>query len=326
MRVVRMIAKGPDGLRLEEAPSPVLGPEEILVRVRAAALNRADLLQTLGLYPAPKGSPPDIPGLEYAGEVAAIGARVTKWQVGDRVMGLLAGGTWAEELAVHEREAIRVPKELSFEQAAAVPEAFMTAWDAMVLQAGLARGQVALIHAIASGVGTAAAQLAHAFGAKVVGTGRTEAKLARVRSMGPFTTVLSGADREAFAAELKRACGGGANVVLDLVGGKGVADSLAAMAQGATLMIVGLVAGTLAEVNLATILGKRLTLRGTTLRARPLEEKIALAQGFERTLVPLFETGVLAPVVDTVFPMPEIAQALKRLGANDSFGKLVVRW
>jgi putative PIG3 family NAD(P)H quinone oxidoreductase len=321
-----MTAKGPKGLELQDAPTPALGPEEILVRVRASALNRADLLQTLGLYPAPKGFPSDIPGLEYAGEVAAVGARASRWKVGDRVMGLTGGGAWAEELAVHEREAIRVPAGLSDEDAAALPEAFMTAWDAMVLQAGLTRGHTALIHAIASGVGTAAAQLAHAWGARVVGTGRTEAKLARVRALGSFTTVLSGADRDAYVAELKKACGDGANVVLDLVGGKGVGESLAAMAPGGTLMVVGLVAGASSDVNLGALLTKRLTIRGTTLRARPLEEKIALAQAFERQLVPLFESRVLVPVVDAVFPMPELARGLERLSANDSFGKLVVRW
>lgn len=327
MRAARTVSlTGPEGLRIEDVPSPAPGPDEVRVRVKATALNRADLLQTMGLYPAPAGVPADIPGLEYAGEVAAVGARVTRWKVGDRVMGLVAGGAWAEELVTHEREALAIPDGLSFADAAAIPEAFTTAWDALVLQGGLRVGSTALIHAVASGVGTAALQLVHAFGARAIGTGRNAQKLERAKALGLEHAILVSKDAPAFAAEVKRRCGGGVDVVLDLVGGDWLPESLDALAPQGTLMLVGLVAGASAEVPLRTVLGKRLTVKGTTLRARALEEKIAVARAFERQVVPLFASGRLKPVVDAVLPMTELQPALARLAANDTFGKLVLTW
>lgn len=320
-----MELSGPVGLRVEEVPAPIPGPDEILVRVKATALNRADLLQTMGLYPAPAGVPADIPGLEYAGEVAAVGARVSRWKTGDRVMGLVAGGAWAEQLVTHEREALAIPPGLSFSDAAAIPEAFTTSWDALVLQGGMGVGSKVLIHAVASGVGTAALQLCRAFGALAIGTGRNAAKLERAKALGLPHAVLVGKDAQ-FADAVKQHAPGGVDVVLDLVGGDWVPQSLDALAPRGTLMLVGLVAGASADVPLRTVLGKRLRVQGTTLRARPLEEKIAVAREFERRVLPLFTSGALRPVIDAVLPMTELEPALARLASNDTFGKLVLTW
>lgn len=327
MRAARTVElSGPEGLRIEDVPSPVPGPDEIRVKVKATALNRADLLQTMGLYPAPPGVPADIPGLEYSGEVAAVGARVTRWKAGDRVMGLVAGGAWAEELVTHERETLAMPAGLSFSDAAAIPEAFTTAWDALVLQGGMGVGSKVLIHAVASGVGTAALQLARVFGAHAIGTGRNAQKLERAKALGLPHAVLVSKDAPGFAAEVKKLSGGGVDVVLDLVGGDWVPETIDALAPKGTLMLVGLVAGASAEVPLRTVLGKRLRVIGTTLRARPLEEKIAVAREFEKRVVPLFGTGALKPIVDAVLPMTELQPALARLASNDTFGKLVLTW
>jgi putative PIG3 family NAD(P)H quinone oxidoreductase len=317
---------GPSGLRLEDVPAPSPGPTEVRIRVRATALNRADLLQTRGLYPAPPGVPADIPGMEYAGEVAEVGDRVRRWKVGDPVLGLVGGGAWAEELVAHEKEVAPLPRGFTWAQAAAIPEAFLTAWDALVTQARTGLGSRVLIHAVASGVGTAAAQLCRALGARAVGTGRSADKLARAAALG-VATVLVDASAPRFASAARQALGGeGADVVLDLVGGTWLAESLEAMAPGATLMLVGLVAGATAEVPLRTLLARRLRILGTTMRARPLEEKLAVASTLEHRLVPLFEQGTLAPVIDAVLPMAELPAGLERLGRNETFGKLVLTW
>ncbi len=318
-------AEGPEGVRFKDVAAPTPGPDEILVQVRATALNRADLLQTMGLYPAPAGVPADIPGLEYAGEVIGRGARVTRWKVGDRVMGLVAGGAWAEQLVTHEREAIAMPENLSFADAAALPEAFSTAFDALVLQAGVSVGSEVLIHAVASGVGTAALQVCALFGAKVIGTGRNAQKLERAATLGLERSVL--VKDGAFAARVKQLTAGrGVDVALDLVGGNWVPETIDALAPKGTLMLVGLVAGGTAEVPLRSVLAKRLRVIGTALRSRTLEEKIVVARAFEQRLAPAFAHGQLKPVIDAVVPMQELPAALARLAANDSFGKLVLTW
>ena len=317
--------EGPESVRIAEVAAPVPGPDEIRVKVRATALNRADLLQTMGLYPAPAGAPADIPGLEYSGEVLAIGSRVTRWNVGDRVMGLVAGGAWAQELVTHEREAMAMPVGMSFSDAAALPEAFATAYDALVLQGGMTLNSEVLIHAVASGVGTAALQLCQLFGAKVIGTGRSEKKLARAAGMGLSRSILVKDD--VFSAQVKQLTNGrGAELALDLVGGSWFAETIDAMAPHGTVMLVGLVAGAAAEVPLRSVLAKRLRLQGTTLRSRSLEEKITVARAVEHRLLPAFSSGQLKPVVDAVLPMAEIQSALARLANNDTFGKLVLTW
>ena len=318
-------AEGPEGLRFSEVASPHPGPDEIKVRVRATALNRADLLQTMGLYPAPPGAPEDIPGMEYAGEVAAVGARVRRWSVGDRVMGLVGGGAWAQELVTHEREAMAMPAGMSFADAAALPEAFATAFDALVLQGGMTVNSEVLIHAVASGVGTAALQLCRLFGARAIGTGRNEKKLERARAMGLTRTIL--VKDGVFSAQVKQLTSGrGCDVALDLVGGDWFAETIDAMAPQGTVMLVGLVAGATAEVPLRSVLAKRLRVQGTAMRSRSLEEKIAVARAFEQRLLPSFVSGQLKPVVDAVLPMAELQPALQRLASNDTFGKLVLTW
>lgn len=318
-------AEGPQGLRFADVASPVPGPDEIRVRVKATALNRADLLQTMGLYPAPHGVPAEIPGLEYAGVVDAVGARVRRWKAGDQVMGLVGGGAWAEELVTHEREAIAMPGGMSFTDAAALPEAFATAFDALVLQGGMTVGSEVLVHAVASGVGTAALQLCELFGAHVIGTGRNAEKLARAQQLGLSRSVL--VTDGTFAAKVKQLTSGrGVDVALDLVGGDWFTETIDCMAPRGTIMLVGLVAGATAEVPLRSVLSKRLHVVGTVLRARALEEKIAVARAFETQLLPAFTRGELKPVVDAVLPMQELPSALERMAKNDSFGKLVLTW
>ncbi len=327
MRAVRITGRGgPEVLSLADVPEPVPGPDELLVRVRASALNRADLLQCMGLYPAPPGAPADIPGLEFAGEIDAVGERVRTHRVGDEVMGIVGGGAFAEKLVLHEREAIRLPARATMETAAAIPEAFFTAFDALVLQAGLMPGENVLIHAVASGVGTAASQLAAALGARVVGTSRSEAKLKRCEDLG-VSMGIRVTDPPRFAEEVKAAFGGrGADVVLELAGGDYLDESIAAAAPRARIVLIGLLAGTRAELNLAAVLQKRVSIVGTTLRSRPIEEKIALALAFERHALPLFDAGKLEPVIDSVEKMDHVADALRRIAENRTVGKIVLTW
>ncbi|MBX5480331.1 MAG: NAD(P)H-quinone oxidoreductase [Myxococcaceae bacterium] len=319
-------AGGPEVLQLREVPRPTPGAWEVAVRVHAAALNRADLLQLRGAYPAPVGAVQDVPGLEYAGEVVAVGAHVTRFRVGDRVMGLVGGGAFAEFLTTHEREAVRIPGALAFEHAAAIPEAFVTAYDALVLQGGLRSGEAVLIHAAASGVGTAAVQIVRAHGAVPIGTARTAAKLDRLgRELGLEHRIVVGADAR-FAEAVKALTGGGAHLALELVGGAYLPETVAAMAPRGRILLVGLSAGAKAEIDLRQLLNRRVQLIGTVLRSRPAEEKIAAAQALERHLVPLFETHALRPVIDSVFRFDEAAQAFARLSDNRSIGKIVLRW
>lgn len=314
-------------LKLADVADPAPGPGEVAVRVRAAGLNRADLLQCMGLYPAPPDAPPDIPGLEYAGEIAAVGPRVRRFQAGDRVMGIVPGGAFAELLVAHEREVVAIPEGLSFTAAAAVPEAFITAWDALVLQGGLSGAQHVLIHAVASGVGTAGCQLAAALGANVVGTSRTAEKLERCRRELRLSSGIPVPGEPAFAEAVKAATAGhGADVVLDLAGGGYLPETIEAAASRGRIILVGLLAGPMAEVPLGRVLQKRLQLRGTVLRSRPLEEKIEVAQRFEREVLPLFQRGALKPVVDSVHPFAEAGAAFERMSSNQSFGKIVLEW
>lgn len=310
---------------MTERPTPAPGPSQIRVRVHASALNRADLLQRRGRYPAPPGHPRDVPGLEYAGEVDAVGEGAGLWAVGNRVMGIVGGGAHAEYVCVHEREAMRIPQNLGWEEAAAVPEAFLTAYDALVRQLDLQVGERVLIHAVASGVGTAAVQLAHAAGAITFGTSRTPAKLDRAAEFGLDHAIDASA--EDWTRRVEAAAGGeGMNVVLDLVGGGYVAASLGLLAERGRAIVVGTMAGARAELDLGLLLRRRLRLVGTVLRSRPLEEKIALARDFSEAVLPLFASGRVRPVVDTILPFSEIAEGHRRLEANDSVGKVVLTW
>jgi NADPH:quinone reductase len=328
MRAIAITAPGgPEVLAEVERPNPRPGPGEIRVRVRASALNRADLLQRRGSYPAPPGVMSDVPGLEYAGEVLATGPLVRRFQPGDRVMGLVGGGAWAEQLVVHEREALPIPENLDFSQAAALPEAYLTAFDALVLQGGLSLGESVLLHAVASGVGSAAAQLCRALGARAIGTGRNAEKLSRASEWGVERTVLCDGSPPRFADAVREATGGqGVDLVLELVGGDYLPETLRALAPRGRVLLVGLVAGRKVELDLRELLTRRVRLTGTVLRGRPLEEKLALAQAAERHLLPLFRSGALAPVIDAVLPMGEAREALARMARNETVGKLVLGW
>lgn len=314
---------GPEVLELREVPTPEPSRGEVRVRVRATAVNRADLLQRMGQYPAPPGWPKDIPGLEIAGEVDAVGEGVTELAAGDRVFGLVGGGGYAEQLVTHARTLARMPPDMSFADAAAIPEAFVTAWDAMVDQGGLAPGETALVHAVGSGVGTAGVQIAKAIGARVLGTARTPQKIGRARELGlEHGIVVEGAK---FADEVVAQTGGaGVDVVLELVGGAYVAQDLVCLAPRGRIVVVGTMAGAQTQIELHMLMFKRATVRGTTLRARPLEEKILAAQSLQRHLVPLFASGALRPVVDRVFPLARASDAHRLMQKNDTFGKLVL--
>jgi len=317
---------GPEVLEVREVPSPRPREHEILVRVRAAGINRADLLQRQGKYPPPKDAPQQIPGLEFAGEVAALGPKATKWSVSDRVFGIAGGGAHAEMLVTHERQVAAIPRTLDWVQAATVPEAFITAHDAVWKQAELAAGENLLIHAIGSGVGVAAAQLGAARGAKVYGTSRTQEKLDRAREFGMSDGIALGKDLAALAERVKSWTGGhGADVVLDLVGGPYVPASIECMALKGRLLLVGTVAGGKAEVALGQVMSRRMKIIGTVLRSRALEEKIAATEAFASDVIPLLTAGKLCPVIDSAFPLAEVQAAHRRVEANETFGKVVLR-
>ncbi|MGE0870420.1 MAG: NAD(P)H-quinone oxidoreductase [Kofleriaceae bacterium] len=313
---------GPEVLTIVERPSPEPARGEVRVRVRATAVNRADLLQRRGGYPAPHDAPQDIPGLELAGEVDALGPGVQRWRIGDRVFGLAGGGGYAEQVISHERALAAIPAGLSFEDAAAVPEAFITAYDAMVTQAGLAGGETLLVHAVGSGVGTAAVQLGRALGARVIGTARTAEKLERAKPLGLEVGVLASSGK--FADAVHVADPGGAAVVLELVGGKYVDEDLRCTQPLGRIVLIGLLAGAKHELDLSLILRKRLRVMGTVLRARPLEQKIAAMRVFEQQVVPLLARGLIKPIIDCVMPLDHAGAAHERMASNSGFGKIVL--
>jgi putative PIG3 family NAD(P)H quinone oxidoreductase len=320
-----IVITGPDQLEEQERPTPEPGPNQIRVRVRASGLNRADILQRRGNYPAPPGWPADIPGLEYAGEVDELGPGAGLWDVGSRVMGIVGGGGHAEYVCVHEREAMRVPHALSWEEAAAIPEVFMTAYDALFRQLDVQMGERLLIHAVGSGVGTAAVQLARAAAVTTLGTSRTAEKLQKARELG--LDVGIGASEGGWVTRVEQETDGeGVNAVLDLVGGSYLPDSLRVLASRGRLIVVGTIGGSNVDLDLGLVLRKRLHLMGTVLRSRPPEEKIALAREFSDHVLPLFSAGRVQPVVDRVFPFGEIEAAHAYMEENQTFGKIVLNW
>jgi NADPH:quinone reductase len=317
---------GPEVLEIQDVPAPQAGPEEVLVRVRSTALNRADLLQRSGRYAAPPGASENIPGLEFAGEVAALGANAQRRHEGDRVMGIVGGGAHAEFLTAHQDAVAAVPANLEWPAAGGVPEVFMTAHDAL-RQAGFKAGENVLIHAVGSGVGLAATQLVKALGGRAFGTSRTPDKIERAKEFGLASGYI--VPEPSALTELatfgKDATGGrGFDVVLDLNGGPYFATSLEAMALGGRLILIGGVAGGKADVPLYEILRKRLHVIGTVMRARSLEEKIATTAAFAREVVPLLADGSIQPVIDSVFPLEQIQDAHRRLESNETFGKVVL--
>jgi NADPH:quinone reductase len=300
-------------LTVQERPDPEPGSGELLVRVRAAGLNGADMLQRKGAYPAPPGSPPDIPGLELAGEVAARGPGARRFDEGDRVMAVVGGGGQAELALVHERAAMPVPQPLDWPRAGGLPEVFVTAHDALFSQAGLRPGERLLVHGAAGGVGTAAVQLGRAAGARVTGTVRREELRDEVERLG-----ATAIDPEGFAEN------GPFDVVLELVGGPNLAGNVKSLATGGRIVLIGVGAGAKAEVNLVALMGKRGVLRGSTLRARPLEEKARAMRLVEHEVLPLFDEGKLDVPVAATYPLAEVEQAYERFEAGGKLGKVVL--
>ncbi len=326
MRAVVFAGKGgPEVIEVRELADPRPSRGEVLVQVRAAGLNRADLLQRRGLYPPPPGVREDVPGLELAGEVASVGEGVTAVMPGDRVMAI-AGGEGQAELAVaHERMLVRVPERLSLDEAGATMESFITSHDALFTLGALRPGWPVLVHAVGSGVATAALQLARAAGATVIGTSRTADKLERARAIGLAHGIL--VDREAprFAEEVRRLTGGeGVPVILDFVGGAYAAENVAALAQHGRIVVIGTMGGRQANVDLSLLMRKRGEVIGTVLRPRPLEEKIRATRLFAKDVLPLLADGRVKPIVDAVLPFQRAREAHERMERNDSFGKLVL--
>jgi putative PIG3 family NAD(P)H quinone oxidoreductase len=296
------------------------------VRVRAAGVNRADILQRGGYYPPPPGAPLDIPGLEFAGEVQAVGPAALRWKPGRRVMGIVGGGAQAEYLLAPEGALAEVPDSLDWVQAAALPEVFITAHDALFTQAGLQLGETLLIHAAASGVGTAAVQLAHTAGCLVFGTSRSAEKLDQLRALGMDEGLLMDGDKpEDFADQILEATGGlGVNAILDLVGAPYLEANLKALAPLGRLISVGTTAGTEARIDLGVVMRKRLRIYGTTLRGRSAAEKATAVRRFADQVLPLVRCGMLNAVVDSTFKAEEVIEAHKRLEANGTFGKVIL--
>ena len=312
---------GPEVLTFEEVAEPVPGPDEVLIDVAATALNRADLLQRMGLYPDPRRVQPEIPGLEFAGTVAAMGDRVTMWQVGDRVMGIEAGGAYAERIATHERQLLAVPASIDLVDSAAIPEVFLTAWDALVLQGGLSSGRWALVHAGASGVGTASIQIAKAIGARIAVT-CSAGKGELCRSLGA-DLVLDRSPNDWLAAA-RAAVPAGFDTILDVVGGEEIDRNLQAVAQRGSIVQVGLMGGGSTQVNVGLLMAKRAHWVGTTLRARPIEEKVAVTRRFAAEMLPLFDEGRLRPVIDRRYPFAQIADAHRLMESNANAGKIII--
>jgi len=301
-------AGGPDVMSVDERPDPVPLPSEVLVRATHAGLNPADVVQRAGHYPAPAGSPADIPGLEVAGTVIACGDAVTGWRAGDRVFGLVGGGGLSDTVVVHERHLARVPDSLTDREAAAVPEAFITAHDAVFTRAGLTIGETLLVNGASGGVGTAAVQLGVVAGARVLANARSHRD--ELAEMGAEPCTLSEAR--------------GIDVVLELVGAANLPGSLEALALRGRVIVVGTGAGADAEVSLRALMGRRASLMGTVLRARSMEEKAAAVQAFARSVVPHLAAGRVRPVIDRVFPVAEAAAAFDHLSAPGKLGKVLL--
>jgi len=298
---------------VEEHPDPEPGKGEVLVRVRAAGLNGADMMQRRGLYPAPPDSPQDIPGMELAGEITALGPGAERFELGARVMAIVGGGAQAELCVVRERELMPVPDALDWAAAGGLPEVFATAHDALFTQAELRSGERLLVHGGAGGVGTAAVQLARAAGARVTATVRNEALRDRLAALGAEAIAPDGfAERGPF------------DVILELVGAPNMPDNLNALATGGRIVVIGVSAGAKEELNLLALMGKRARIHGSTLRARPPEDKALVARRVEREVLPLFQSGALRVLIADAFPLDQAAAAYERFAAGGKLGKVVV--
>ena len=313
---------GPEVLEIQDVEAPVPGNDDISVDVVATALNRADLLQRMGLYPNPFPDGVEIPGLEFSGTVRSVGAHVRRWKVGDPVMGIVSGGGYAQQLVLPERQAMRIPTGISVADAAAIPEVFITAWDALVVQGVLTSGRWALVHAGGSGVGTAAIQICKAIGARIVVT-CSAGKVAACRALGADVVVDYGS--QDFSAEVASATAGvGVDVVLDVIGGDYLERNIAALATKGRIIQVGVMAGKPVLFNVGALLGKRASIIGTVLRVRPVEEKISISQRFASEVLPLLDAGVVQPVIDRRYQLDDIAAAHEYMASNGNTGKIVI--
>lgn len=322
--LIEKSADGKSGMVLSDIEAPALGPADVRVKVEAVGLNRADLLQVRGMYPAPPGVDPRIPGLEYAGTVIEVGERVVAHKVGDRVMGLVAGGAYAEQVVTTEREAIPVPAGLGAVEAAAIPEDFMTAYRALFIEGGLQPGQWALVRPVTAGVGLAATQLIAALGARSLGTSRSEERMQEAIRQGLDVPLLEGAGP--LTQRVREATGGeGVAVVLDMLGGEAFADNIASLRIEGTLVMIGRMTAGNGELDPAQMLMRRLRIRGMTMRAQPLEERIRISRLFCDRLAPLFARGRLKPLVSLVHSFDEAPRAHDDMAANKHLGKIVLK-
>ncbi len=324
MRAIVFDAPGPeDVLKIGEAPTPVPGPEDLRIRVRATAVNRADLLQRQGMYPPPPGASA-ILGLECAGEVTAMGPSVSGWQIGDRAMALLPGGGYAEEAVVHHGSALHVPSVLSFEEAGALPEVFLTAFLNLFLLGGIKSGGTALVHGGGSGVGTASISLLREAGVRSIVTAGSDEKCQRCRDLGADVAVNYRAGD--FVAAVRDATGGrGVNVVLDSIGGRYLTSNLECLGVDGCLVIIGLIGGAKAEINLASVLMRRLRLIGSTLRNRSVADKAEIVSRFSERFGAARAAGRIKPVIDRVLPLAQAAEAHRVVQSSVHFGKVVLR-
>jgi len=327
MKAVKIVSFGSvEGLEVVDVPNaPRPTADRVRVRVRAAGLNRADILQRLGRYPAPPGYPQDIPGMEFAGEVEGTGEDARAWKIGDRVFGITGGGAQAEYVTVAESTLARIPDNLNWVDAASIPEVFMTAHDALFTQCKLQMGETVLIHAAGSGVGTAASQLVKAAGAVAYGTSRTAEKLERAKEFGLSESIAVGNDPSLFAGAVREWTNGlGVNVILDLVGAAYLKPNLDSLATLGRLIFVGTTSGSKAEIDYGIVMRKRLRVMGTSLRTRSIEEKATATRLFAAHVVPWLADGSVKPVIDSVFRIEEVREAHKRIESNETFGKVVL--
>jgi putative PIG3 family NAD(P)H quinone oxidoreductase len=317
---------GVEGLEVREvADAPRATADRVRVRVHAAGLNRADILQRLGRYPAPPGYPQEIPGLEFAGEVEQVGEDARRWKIGDRVFGIIGGGGQAEFVTLPEGHLAEIPPNLDWAEAASIPEVFMTAHDALFTQCGVKMGERVLIHAAGSGVGTAAIQLVRAAGAFAYGTSRTADKLEKAKEFGLTDSCVATSDPMQFAEAVKQWTNHeGVDVILDLVGAAYLKANLESLATKGRLIFVGTTSGAKAEIDYAIVMRKRLAVMGTSLRTRSTEEKATATRLFAEQVVPLLASGAVRPVIDRVFKMEEVRAAHERIESNESFGKVVL--
>lgn len=319
----------PEALQLGKIEDPQPGPQDVLVDIRAIGINRADVIQRRGGYPPPKGFDPRCPGLEYAGEIVAVGDRVFGRRVGEPVMGLIGGAAYAERLVTHERDTLTIPTHYDYAQAAAIPEAFLTAYRALFLVGGLAPGQWALVRGATSGVGQAGLQLIHALGARSIATSRQQRRLDELdrhfKALGldKAYDLAFEDDADGVAKHVQDATGG-AHVILDFVGGPALSDNLDALRDEGRQVQVGVIGGPRAEINMGKLLMRRLTVAAMTMRSLPLERKIELSQMFNDRLLPLFEAGRLKPVLDQTFAFEEAVEAHRRMESGEHAGKLVL--